>query len=145
MSKYVPITLALAAGALITMAGPGFAAPKGGPALDANGDGKVILSEFQSGRAGRMMDHLDANKDGKLSKDEFAALRHGKDPAGKGTEGKHGDKMWARLDLNNDTFLSRSELDSFLAKRFAHMDADNDGALSPTELKSDGGKVKVGV
>ncbi|MDI1365349.1 MAG: EF-hand domain-containing protein, partial [bacterium] len=96
MSKYAPITLALVAGALITMAGPAFAAPKAGPALDANGDGKVTLSEFQSGRAGRMMDRLDANKDGKLSKDEFAALRHGKGSEGKGPEGKHGDKMWAR-------------------------------------------------
>ena len=150
MSKYAPITLALAASALITMAGPSYAAPKGGPALDANGDGKVTLSEFQSGRGDRMMAHLDANKDGKLSKDEFAAMRHGKGHEGKGHKGegpggKGAGGMWAKADANNDGVLSRGELDSLLAKRFARMDADNDGALSPTELKSGGGRAKVGI
>jgi hypothetical protein len=133
----------IAAGALLMIAGPSLAQPKGAAALDANADGKVTLSEFQVGRGGQMMTRLDADKDGKLSKDEFSAMRAKAQAAGK--EGKGADRMWSRVDANNDGFLVRGEVDGLLAQRFKRMDADNDGALSTTELKTGADRAKVGI
>jgi hypothetical protein len=139
---------ALLASAVAMIAGPAFAQAKGAAALDANGDGKVTLSEFQAGRGAQMMARLDADKDGKLSKDEFAALRKAKaedaaSPARRG--GKMADRMWSKVDADNDGFVSKAELDGFLAIRFKRMDVDNDGALTMAELKTGAGKAKVGI
>lgn len=133
----------IAAGAMLMIAGPGLAQPKGAAALDANADGKVTLSEFQAGRGGQMMTRLDADKDGKLSKDEFSAMRKKAQAAGK--EGKGADRMWSRVDANNDGFLVRGEVDGLLAQRFKRMDSDNDGVLSLTELKTGADRTKVGI
>ena len=67
----------IAAAAIVMLAGPSLAQPRGAAALDANGDGKVTLSEFQAGRGGQMMARLDANKDGKLSKAELSKHKLG--------------------------------------------------------------------
>ncbi len=135
---------ALIAGAIVMLAGPALAQTKGEAALDANGDGKVTLSEFQAVRGAQMMARLDADKDGKLSKAEFAAFR--KPKAGEAEKpGKGADRLWAKIDVDNDGFISKAELDSFLADRFKRMDLDNDGVLSPTELKPGPGRAKVGI
>jgi Ca2+-binding EF-hand superfamily protein len=146
MLKYALI----AAGAVIMIAGPALAQSKGAAALDADNDGKVTLAEFQAGRGVQMMARLDADKDGKLSKDEFAALRKAKakaeDAAGSARRGgKMADRMWSKVDADNDGFVSKAELDGFLATRFKRMDADNDGALTMAELKTGAGKAKVGI
>ena len=149
-------TTLIATGAILLLAGPALAAPKGAAALDANGDGKVTLAEFQAGRGGQMMERLDANKDGKLSRDEFSAMRKAKAKAKAKTKteasapatakaGKGADRMWSRVDADNDGFLSRGEMDGLMAHRFKRMDADNDGALTMTELKTGAGKAKVGI
>ena len=138
----------IAAGAILMLAAPALAAPKGAAALDANADGKVTLAEFQAGRGGQMMTKLDADKDGKLSRAEFSAMRKPKAdapaPAAAKT-GKGADRMWSRVDADNDGFLSRGEMDGFLTNRFKRMDADNDGALTMAELKTGAGKAKVGI
>ncbi len=134
----------IAAAAIVMLAGPSLAQTRGAAAHDADGDGKVTLSEFQAGRGGQMMARLDANKDGKLSKDEFAAMRKGKaDDAAK--PGKGAGRMWSRIDGDNDGLMSKAELDDFLQTRFKRMDADNDGALTMAELKTGAGKAKVGI
>jgi hypothetical protein len=139
----------IAAGAIVMIAGPSLAQTKGAAALDANGDGKVTLSEFQAGRGAQMMARLDADKDGKLSKAEFEAMRKPKadDAAApaKADEGKGAGRMWSRIDADNDGFVSKAELDSFLASRFKRMDADNDGSLTTAELKPGAGRAKVGI
>ena len=134
----------IAAGAILMLAGPALAAPKGAAALDANGDGKVTLAEFQAGRGGQMLARLDADKDGKLSREEFSAMRKAKADAPE-RAGKGAGRMWSRVDADNDGFLSRGEVDGFLANRFKRMDADNDGALTMAELKTGAGKAKVGI
>lgn len=133
----------IAAGAMLVMAGPALAQPKAAAGLDANGDGKVTLSEFQAGRGGQMMTRLDANKDSKLSKDEFSAMHKKAQAAGK--EGKGAERMWSRIDANKDGFLARSEVDALLAQRFKRMDTDNDGALTMAELKTGADRAKVGI
>lgn len=131
----------IAAGAVLALAGPALA-QKAIP--DANGDGKVTLSEFQASRGAQMFTRLDASKDGKISKDEFAAVgQMGEGQAGKA--GKRGQRMWGMFDSDKDGFLSRAEVDAMLAKRFQRMDSDNDGALSAEELKAGAGKAKVGI
>lgn len=141
-------TTLIATGAILMLGGAALAQPKGAAALDANGDGKVTLAEFQAGRGGQMMARLDADKDGKLSRDEFSAMRKAKTDASAPAAAKAGrgaDRMWSRLDADNDGFLSRGEMDGFMANRFKRMDADNDGALTMTELKTGAGKAKVGI
>ena len=133
----------IAAGAMLMIAGPALAQPKGAAGLDANGDGKVTLSEFQAGRGGQMMTRLDADKDSKLSKGEFSAMRKTAQAAGK--DGKGAERMWSRIDANKDGFLARSEVDALLAQRFKRMDTDNDGALTMAELKTGPDKTKVGI
>lgn len=141
-------TTLIAASAILILASPALAAPKGAAALDANGDGKVTLAEFQAGRGGQMMDRHDANKDGKLSREEFSAMprpkANGNAPAA-GQGGKGAGRMWSRIDSDNDGILSRAEMDGFLANRFKRMDADNDGVLTMAELKTGAGKAKVGI
>jgi len=138
----------IAAAAIVMLAGPSLAQPRGAAALDANADGKVTLAEFQAGRGGQMMVHLDADKDGKLSREEFSAMRKPKADApqsGPGRAGRGAERMWSRVDADNDGFLSRGEMDGLLANRFKRMDADNDGVLSLTELKTGADKAKVGI
>ena len=123
-ASHMPRMKLIAAGAILMLAAPALAAPKGAAALDANADGKVTLAEFQAGRGGQMMTKLDADKDGKLSRAEFSAMRKPKAdapaPAAAKT-GKGADRMWSRVD------------------------ADNDGALTMAELKTGAGKAKVGI
>jgi len=140
MFKYALI----AAGAVVMIAGPSLAQPKGAAALDANADGKVTLSEFQTGRGGQMMARLDTDKDGKLSKAEFEAMRKPKADAA-ATPAKAAGRMWSKVDADNDGLVSKAELDGFLATRFKRMDADNDGALTVAELKPGAGRAKVGL
>jgi|GEM_PF-1805794 len=141
-------TTLIAAGAILMLAGPALAAPKGAAALDTNSDGKVTLAEFQAGRGDQMMDRHDANKDGKLSREEFSAMPRPKangDAPAAGKGGKGPGRMWSRIDADNDGFMSRAEMNGFLANRFKRMDADNDGALTMAELKTGAGKAKVGI
>jgi len=138
---------ALIAGAIVMLAGPALAQSKGAAALDADGDGKVTLSEFQAGRGAQMLARLDADKDGKLSKAEFEAIRKPKaeDAATPAAPAKGAGRMWSRVDADNDGFVSKAELDGFLATRFQRIDADNDGALTTAELKPGAGRSKVGI
>ena len=135
--------------ALLLITAPALAQPKGAAGLDANGDGKVTLAEFQAVRGGAMMARLDADKDGRLSKDEFAAMRdrgpgHGK-PETAGKPRKGAERMWLRVDTNKDGFLARSEVDALLTMRFKRIDTDNDGGLTQAELKAGVDRAKVGI
>ncbi len=113
-------------------------AQQGPGRLDANGDGKVTLVEFQTGRTNQMM-RMDANKDGKVSREEFAGMvaRRAERAADKGAQPKgkgDGSRMFDRVDANRDGFLDRSELGKMAAQGFARMDENGDGALTGAEL-----------
>lgn len=139
-------SILITAGAMLVIAGPALAQPKGAAALDVNGDGKVTLTEFQAARGGQMMARLDADKDGKLSKGEFSAMRDRPPVAGQPEQtGKGAERMWSRIDADTDGFLARSEVDALLALRFKRIDADNDGNLTLAELKTGADRAKVGI
>lgn len=129
------------------------------PKLDLNGDGKVTLAEFQQSHADRMM-RLDANKDGKITEAEFMARPGimGHDgppppppPPGEGRWKKDGDHpmrhkmmekmraehqgmMFDMLDANDDSVITRAEIDRMTAKQFKRLDKNHDGVLTDDEM-----------
>lgn len=96
------------------------------PVIDANGDGKVSLNEYQMFSYQRSMQRADTNHDGKISKDEAKKSANAPGPMV--------DMFWGRLDTNRDGFLTRTELDIMAADGFKRVDKDHDGFLSQAEL-----------
>ncbi|MFO1015722.1 MAG: hypothetical protein U1E50_18360 [Caulobacteraceae bacterium] len=96
------------------------------PVIDANGDGKVSLPEYQAFSYQRSMQRADTNRDGKISKDE--AKKAG------GAPGPMVDMFWGRVDTNRDGFLTRPELDVMATDGFKRVDKDHDGFLSQAEI-----------
>ena len=128
--------IALAATLLALSTGAAMAQGAPGAKMDANGDGKVTLSEFKTARVS-MMIRADANKDGKLSKAELesgmAAMRQGSGQGGQGV-GKGGGMMFGMMDANNDGFLTRPEIEKMVERRFGRIDVNGDGSLSASEM-----------
>ncbi|WP_176696024.1 EF-hand domain-containing protein [Phenylobacterium immobile] len=116
-------------GALALLAAAGAAeAQQRGPGLDANGDGKITLQEFQASRGDRMFKRMDVDSDGKLSKAELQMML---DRAPQGA-----DAAFAALDADKDGFVIRAEADAAAAAMFGRADTDDDGALSRDEIES---------
>lgn len=121
-SRY--LTLAIVASAwLLPIAAD--AAPRG----DADGDGKLSLSEFQTAGQKRMM-RADKDADGKISLQEWlarpAAAKARHDPA----------QQFARMDANKDGQLDAAEIEALVKRRFAALDKNADGALTDEERPS---------
>lgn len=123
MTRLVPC-LAMFASAIF-LAGAASAAPRG----DADGDGKLSLSEYQTAMRERLM-RADTDGDGKLSLPEYlarpAAAKAKSDPA----------KRFAKLDANADGFLDAAEMNTMAERRFAALDSDADGAISDEERRA---------
>jgi hypothetical protein len=98
------------------------AAPRG----DADGDGKLSLTEFQTLAQKRLL-RADKNVDGKLSLDEWlarpAAAKGKTDPS----------KIFTRFDANGDSLLDRAEIDALAKRRFARLDKNADGVITDEE------------
>jgi Ca2+-binding EF-hand superfamily protein len=122
------------AGALLALSAPTALAQTGQAArMDANGDGRVSLTEFRSAR-GAMMMRADANKDGRLTKAELEAGMAAMRPGGGAAKGPGPGGMFGMMDANHDGFLSRPEIDRMLERRFQRIDVDRDGSLSAGEV-----------
>lgn len=119
--KAGPVCLCLAAALLSP------ATATAGSRVDANGDGKLTLAEFQSMARERLM-RADTSADGRISLEDWkarsAATKAKGDPA----------RMFRRIDVNNDSFIDASEIDLLLKRRFDRIDANADGTLSQEEL-----------
>jgi Ca2+-binding EF-hand superfamily protein len=77
--------------------------------LDANKDGKITKTEFEASRAAEIK-AADKNGDGSVSKEEFAAY-------GDQRRGGFVDRMFARLDKNDDGKLTADEISTRRGKR----------------------------
>jgi len=98
------------------------AAPRG----DADGDGKLSLTESQAQTRTRMM-RADTNGDGKLSLEEWLAR-----PAAAKAKGDPS-AQFKRRDTNGDGFLDAAEIDLQAKQRFEIIDANHDGTISDEE------------
>jgi len=100
------------------------------PRADANGDGKVTLSEFRTGRV-TMMLRADADRDGQLSKAELEAAA-----AARQARGGRAGLIFGVMDADKDGFLSRTEIDRMVERRFRRIDVNGDGSLSAGEMQA---------
>ncbi|WP_420136478.1 EF-hand domain-containing protein [Sphingomonas sp.] len=125
MMKMMIAGAALAAALLDMPASAQATADQTRPPHDGAAAGKSItLQEFVERHARRLM-AADSNGDGKITQAEFLAASQGGrgDPA----------KRFARMDLNGDGVLDRSEIEAMLTQRFKHMDTNGDGVLTADE------------
>ncbi|TXI05511.1 MAG: hypothetical protein E6Q73_01815 [Pseudorhodobacter sp.] len=102
--------------------------------LDADKDGKVTKEELAANRAAKFTE-ADADKDGKLSADEMLAMREKAEAARKAEMAK---AMIARIDTDNDGFVSAAEMEAMpmMDKMFDRVDGDSDGAISTEEMEA---------
>ena len=99
--------------------------------LDADGDGQLTEEEFAAANLVWLQRH-DADGDGALSPEEAQAaiMERLSKAASRMTE-----KMFSRLDANEDGLIDADELDSMLTGRgFDHLDSDDDGMISAEEF-----------
>jgi len=117
-SVFASVLLALAAGPALAQPSPG----------DANGDGKLALTEFLTLQRQRMLAN-DANQDGKLAKAEMVAAAKAQ-----GRSGLQIDIFWGMIDGDHDGFLTAAEVDKLSARSFARLDKNKDGTLDAAEI-----------
>lgn len=107
-------------------------------ALDANGDGRIALTEAAGSRLAVHFARLDTNRDGYLVRREFeAGMERMRRERARQHEQRWREKF-AQADRTGDGRLSRAEAEEALpraAKAFAFLDENRDGFLSPQEAR----------
>lgn len=111
--------------------------------IDANKDGKVTLAEAKAAEKARFT-AADTNKDGRLTTEELQAHRasmHGDRPGNAERAHKHkghGEKFFAKVDVNGDGAIDATESAAKAEKMFARMDGNSDGVVTQDELGGGG-------
>jgi hypothetical protein len=120
------------------------AAPAGAEAAqrrlpgDADGDGRLSLSELQTG-AWKLMRRADRDRDGRLDSAEWTSgrtrIRRALRLAGYRDQDLAVDRGgFAKLDADADGFVTAAEADAFFAQRFRSLDRNGDGGVERAEL-----------
>lgn len=115
--------------ATVTLGIAGVAGAQTYSPLDANKNGKVELSEFQTARTGLIMS-ADKDGDGRVSAQELAQA----DGEAQGKPRPRVDDVFRRLDADKDGYLTKAEADTAVARRFKALDVNGDGVLETAEL-----------
>ncbi|MBB4658851.1 hypothetical protein [Parvularcula dongshanensis] len=146
--------------ATLLLAGTALAGQHGhGAKIDTDGDGAFSLAEMQAAAEARFA-KVDANADGYVSAQEREetharmkakmreriAEKRGQEAAERFDEraqewegkrkGRGGEGFMARLDENDDGFVSLEETRARTAERFSKMDADGDGLVTREEMRA---------
>lgn len=128
---------AVAAAALLALAGPALARSDGFAKMDADHDGVVTRAEFVAHRAA-MFDRMDQNRDGLVSPADFPRLARFR------PEGYR--RLTAALqqaDANGDGAVSRAELTAAPTTLFDRADANHDGRIDTTEADAAKARMKA--
>ncbi|HEY0664801.1 MAG TPA: hypothetical protein VGD24_01920 [Gallionella sp.] len=104
--------------------------------MDADKDGSVSKSEFDSYHAQRQAKHfaeMDANQDGKLSGDEMTC-KH--DRSARLERAEHMAQVFDKADANKDNSLDAKEVKDMpvLSRNFKEIDADKNGKVTREEF-----------
>ncbi len=103
-------------------------------AIDADGDGRITIEEFEAWRTTRVAG-IDANQDGKLSVEELAA--HDMQQMQRMIDARAARRV-EMLDTDGDGLLSVEEMAArpMPGRMFARIDADDDGAVTREEIEA---------
>jgi Ca2+-binding EF-hand superfamily protein len=101
-------------------------------AIDTNSDGEITRAEITAHRDARFTS-TDTNKDGALSRAEFEAMAAKR---GRSASERRINRMFSRLDENNDDLIQKAEMPSRnLDRLFERLDADKSGTISAAEAE----------
>ena len=132
--------------------------------VDANNDGVLTKEETERAvqarkdqRQARRVERLDTDRDGAVSEVERAAARAERVERRKAKRAERGErrearkasgggkkKKGARIDANQDGFISLAEYDASVLERFNRQDVNGDGYLDASEMKTRKGKGRKG-
>ena len=123
-------------------------------AIDADGDERISPDEFNAagmrgphfmrrghhrrpwgGGPGPNFDEIDADGDGSISREELAAARPAGKRRGKPDNATMKERLFARLDADEDGFLSQAEFGEPV-ERLRALDANGDGQVDRDERRS---------
>ena len=123
-------------------------------AFDADGDGRISADEFNaadvrpprfmprghrrgpwSDGGGPKFDEIDADGDGAISREELDAARSAGHRQGKPDKAAMKERLFARLDADQDGFLSQAEFGEPV-ERLRALDANGDGQVDRGERRS---------
>ena len=95
--------------------------------VDANGDGTITEAEMLAAAGDRFQD-ADSDGDGSVSLEEFAAAQEALQEERRQARLE---RLFGRMDANDDGQLTQDELEASVAERFDRMDRNDDGELTP--------------
>lgn len=133
MKTSVKISLGLPV-ALLMVAGTAFAAGKDGSAqarfdrIDADGDGKITIDEMLA-RVDKRFDAADADGDGEITLEEMVARIERRRLE------RRAKRILARMDVDGDGKVTKTELQNRARKRFALADGNDDGQIEKSEMR----------
>ena len=133
--KTLPLLAALAALAAVTPCAE--AHPQHQLPADANGDGRISLQEYQASRRAFIM-RADTNHDGMVTRAEWDKLARsvrnqaqlsnieGADVIGRA-------RWFEAIDTDRNNVITPAEIDAMTAARFARLDLNHDGFIGRSE------------